>query len=47
MLNWSDVRACDSGRASFRCGLLSVRREAANRVTISCWYPSTVWRSRE
>jgi hypothetical protein len=28
----------DSGRASLGCGLLSVRREAANRVTIYCWY---------
>jgi hypothetical protein len=27
-----------SGRASFRCGLLPVRGEAANRVTIDCWY---------
>ena len=25
-------------RASFRCGLLSVRREAASRVAINCWY---------
>ena len=26
------------GRASFRCGQMSVRREAENRVTINCWY---------
>jgi hypothetical protein len=25
-------------RGSFRCGLLSVRRDAANRGTIYCWY---------
>jgi hypothetical protein len=25
-------------RASFRCGLLSVRREAKRRVTIHCWH---------
>jgi hypothetical protein len=31
------VRSWDSGRASFRCGLSSVRREAKNRVTINCW----------
>jgi hypothetical protein len=28
----------DCGRASFGCGQLSERREAANRVTIDCWY---------
>jgi hypothetical protein len=27
-----------SGRASLGCGQLSVRREAANRVTIDYWY---------
>jgi hypothetical protein len=36
LIGW-DVRACDHGRASLGCGLMSVR-EAANRVTIDCWY---------
>jgi hypothetical protein len=38
MLYSSDVRARDSARASLGCELLSVRGEAANRVTSNCWY---------
>jgi hypothetical protein len=38
MLNQSENQGVRQWSASFRCGLLSVRREAANRVTIQCWY---------
>jgi hypothetical protein len=38
LIGCQSVRQWSSFLPSFRCGQLSVRREAANRVTIDCWY---------